>query len=175
MFSDPEKNIEQLGLEPGMSVADLGAGSGFYAIAAARAVLGAGRVYAIDVQKDLLQKIKTNAHREHLANVEVLWGDLEKLGGTRLRDLSVDVAIVANTLFQIKDKNTLLLEAKRILKPKGRLLIIDWSDSFGGIGPHKDEVLTLASAKTLCEKAGFAFEHELSAGSHHYGLVFRKS
>ena len=62
MFSDPEKNIEQFSLGKGMHVADFGTGSGFYALAAAEAVGETGRVYAIDVQKDLLEKLKKEAH-----------------------------------------------------------------------------------------------------------------
>ena len=66
MFSNPEKNIEQLGLTPGMKVADLGSGSGFYTIASARLVGTSGLVYSIDIQKDLLTRIKTEASKQKL-------------------------------------------------------------------------------------------------------------
>ncbi|MDO8590405.1 MAG: methyltransferase domain-containing protein, partial [bacterium] len=68
MFSDPQKNIEQFGLQPGGLVADLGSGAGFYTIAAARAVGNSGRVYAIDILKDMLQKIKNEAQRSGIHN-----------------------------------------------------------------------------------------------------------
>ena len=61
MFTDPQKNIKELGLTPGMHIADLGAGSGFYVLEAAKRVGDKGRVYAVDVQKDILQKIKNRA------------------------------------------------------------------------------------------------------------------
>jgi SAM-dependent methyltransferase len=66
------------GIQAGMEIADLGAGSGFYTIAAAKALISTGRVYAVDAQKDLLTKIKNNAVSQGLYNVEVIWGDIEK-------------------------------------------------------------------------------------------------
>src|SRR5438105_968093 len=125
-FSDPEKNLSELGLEPGLFVADLGAGSGAYTLAAGRMVGGSGRVYSIDVQQELLSRIKNAAHAERLTNIEVIHGDIEEIGGTRLKEASVDVVLVCNVLFQSEQKETFLDEIRRILKPKGRVLIIDW-------------------------------------------------
>ena len=104
MFSDPQKNIEQCGIQAGMEIADLGAGSGFYTIAAAKALIATGRVYAVDAQKDLLTKIKNNAISQGLYNVEVIWGDIEKPNGTHLRESSIDLALLSNILFQLDDK-----------------------------------------------------------------------
>lgn len=174
MFSDPQKNLEQFGLPPGASVADLGSGAGFYTIAAGRMVGPRGRVYAIDVLKDMLQKIKNQAEQSGLINVEALWGNVEKLGGTRLADASVDAVLVCNTLFQLERKNDLPLEVKRILKPKGRVLVVDWQESFGGLGPRPEHVVSRDEAAALFEKAGFEFERNIKAGEHHYGLIFRR-
>ena len=103
MFSDPQRNIEQFELTEGMSVADLGAGSGFYSISAAR-VVGDGKVYAVDVQRDLLTKLSGDAQKSHLTNIEVIWGDAEKSGGTKLGNDSMDAVIISNILFQLQDK-----------------------------------------------------------------------
>ncbi len=96
-FSDPTSNIEQFSLQYGMRVADFGAGSGFYSLAAARAVGPHGHVYALDVQKDLLAKIKNDAVKANLANIEVLWADVEKPGGSKLKDRSLDAVIISNS------------------------------------------------------------------------------
>lgn len=63
-FTDPQNNIDQFDLDSGMRVADLGAGSGAYSVAAAKKVGGDGRVYAVEVQKDLLEKIHNLAGTE---------------------------------------------------------------------------------------------------------------
>ncbi|MEQ1561224.1 MAG: methyltransferase domain-containing protein [Nitrospira sp.] len=174
MFSDPVKNVEKCGILPGMDIADLGSGSGHYAIAVAKALHATGRVYAIDVQKDILTKLKNNASKEGLYNIEVIWGDIEKPLGTKLRDSSVDFALLSNILFQISDKNALLKEVKRILKPNGRVLVVDWSESFGSIGPKPDVLVRKETAMDMFEKSGFHLDREIEAGSHHYGLIFKK-
>ena len=177
MFANPQENLEKFGLSPGTIVADLGAGAGDYAFVAAKMVKGMemdGKVYAIDVQRDLLDKIKNEANREHLNNIEIIWGNAEKTGGTKLREASVDAVIASNIFFQVENRETFAGEIARILKPKGRLFFIDWSDSFGGIGPKAEAVVTESQAKAFFEQNGFVIERDVSVGSHHYGLVIRK-
>ena len=174
MFSDPVKNVEQCGIQAGMDIADFGSGSGFYTIAAAKALMATGRVYAIDAQKDLLSKLKNNVARAGLYNVEVIWGDIEKIGGTKLRESSVDLVLLCNVLFQLENKGDIINEIKRILKPVGRILVVDWSDSFGGIGPQPEHVVKKATVLEMFEKGGFHMDREISAGSHHYGFIFKK-
>jgi len=174
MFSDPQKNVEQCGIQAGMEIADLGAGSGFYTISAAKALISTGRVYAVDAQKDLLTKIKNTAVSQGLYNVEGIWGDIEKPNGTHLREGSIDLALLSNILFQLDDKQATMNEVKRILKVGGRALVVDWSDSFGGIGPEPKKVVTKIAAQEMFEKNGFHLDREINAGSHHYGLIFKK-
>lgn len=170
-FSDPQKNIQQFGLIEGMKIADLGAGSAAYTLAAARQVGNSGRVYAIEVQKELISNIKNSAIKQGLSNVEVIWGDIESLGGTKIQDHSLDAVMVSNVLFQAEDKKGLVEEVKRILKPKGRVLVVDWKESYRGMGPHPDHIMTEDSAKKLFEESGFSLDRSISAGDHHYGFV----
>ena len=174
MFSDPENNIKQFALAPGMQVADFGSGSGFYSIAAAKAVLPSGKVFAVDIQKDLLQKLKNGTRGSHLNNIDIVWGDLEHLGGTKLRESSMDAVIMCNLFFQIDNKDALCLEAKRILRTNGRVLAIDWAGSFGGVGPLENDIFAKNKMISLFEDHGFKLDREISAGAQHYGLVFRK-
>lgn len=174
MFVQPADVVASLQIPSGAVVADFGCGSGAYTLVTARALSGTGRVYGVDVQKDLLVRLKSTAVNEGLSNVDVVWGDCEKLGGTTLRDQSLDVVIVANVLFQAPDKMTLLKEAKRVLRAggKGRLLLIDWSGSFKNMGPTREQVVSEIEAKKLAESAGFIVEKSVPAGTHHYGVLF---
>lgn len=172
---DPEKVLERFGLEPGQRVADLGVGSGFYTLAAARLVGEEGGVVAIDVQKELLEKVAHTAEEASVMNaVEVLWGNTELEGGTRLRDDAVDAAIVSNTLFQIDDKPGLAREVARIVKAGGRLLVVDWTDSHGGLGPPADHIVPKEKAQELFSLAGFSHQYDIDAGEHHYAFVAKK-
>lgn len=172
MFLKPEEHIEEFGLREGQTVADFGAGSGTYALLAAEAVGETGKVYAVEVQRDFLPLIKDAAKAKGLENVEVLWGDFEIPGGSKLKDAATDAVILANTLFQLEDKTGAAREAKRVLKQGGKMIVIDWEDSFGNMGPAKEHVVKKSEARELFEKAGFAFVREFPAGDHHYGLLF---
>ncbi len=169
MFSDPAFNLSKLGLTDGMKVVDLGAGSGFYTLEAARRVGASGRVYAVEVIKELLERIRSTGKTQGLMNIEVIWGNAEKIGGTKLKENFVDRVIASNILFQIEKPDEFALEIKRILKPGGKLLVVDWSD-ISPLGPKNP--FSAVKSQALFEKSGFKLEQNFGAGDHHYGLVF---
>jgi ubiquinone/menaquinone biosynthesis C-methylase UbiE len=173
MFSDPEKNIATLGITEGMKVVDLGAGSGFYTIEAAKKAGNTGMVYAVDVQRDLVEKIKKSASLVGLHNIQAIWGNVEKLGGTKLRDSIADRVVLSNTLFQIegRDRDNLALEIKRLLKPGGLLMIIEWT---AGSPLSPRTLVPPIVAQTVFEKAGLTLERSFDAGDHHYGLIMKR-
>ncbi len=170
MFTDPVKNLKTLGLREDNIVADLGAGTGYYAVALGK-ILQRGKVYAIEIQQDFLTKIKHKVHDAGLKNVECFWGNVEKLGGTKIKDGIADVAIAASVLFQVEDRDTFILETKRILKPNGRVLLVDWSEAsfIPGI-----KVIPKIKALDMFKKHGFVLDREIDAGEHHYGMILRK-
>lgn len=174
MFSDPIKNIEQCGIQAGMEIADFGSGSGHYSLAAAKALISTGRVYAIDIQQDLLTKLKNTATREGLYNIEVVWGNIEKPNGTKLKDNSIDLVLLSNIMFQVENKDGVIKEVKRVLRGGGRALVVDWTDSFGNMGPHPEVVFKKNDAMNSFSKYGFHLDREILAGAHHYGLIFKK-
>ncbi len=175
MFSNPQKNLLQTGVGKAAVVADLGSGAGFYSIPAALMVGVDGIVYAIDINQDLLSKLKNEAKSQNIKNIRPIAGNIEKLGGTSLADDIADLTIISNTFFSLEDKNSAIKEAKRITKNKGRILFVEWNDNFAGIGPHKDHLFKEEDAKKLFEEAGLAVFQKIDAGDHHYGLILRKS
>lgn len=171
MFSDPSANIAKLGVSDGMKVVDLGAGSGFYSIECAKKVGPAGRVFSVDVQKDLLERLRSAATSQGVRNIEVVWGNAEKIGGTKLRESIADRVICSNILFQIEKPDEFALEIKRILKLGGKLLVIDWTEG-SAMGP--EHIFSSTKAQALFEKSGFVIEQTFGAGDHHYGIVFKR-
>lgn len=174
MFSDPTKNVGFLELMEGMRVADFGAGSGAYSLAMAERVGDRGKIYAVDVQKELLTHIDRLSKEKRRRNIEVIWGNVEKVGGSKLADSSVDLVLIANVLFGSDARYTLASEAKRVTVPGGRVAVIDWTDSFGGLGPVANRVIVPAEAKRIFTEAGLTFVKDFPAGDHHYGLMFKK-
>lgn len=173
VFAHPARNVGALGVEEGMVIADFGAGSGHYALLFARLLKGSGHVYAIDVQRDLLRRIQSEADKRGFKNVEIITGDVEKARGSTIAERALDLVLISNLLFQLEDPAAALREAWRILKASGRLAVIDWSDSFGGMGPIKSHVVKKEQALDLARAAHFEFLREFATGAHHYGLMFR--
>src|SRR6266436_2940254 len=83
-FAHPVRNVEAFGIMHDMSIADFGSGSGAYVLAIAEKLSNTGKVYAIDVQKDLLRRTYNEASNRGYQNVHILWGDLEKEHGAKL-------------------------------------------------------------------------------------------
>ncbi len=173
-FVVPDIVVSHFHLKPGDTIADFGAGSGFFLKSFSSRVGHEGKVYACEIQKSLVEKISDQVRTLGLANVYPIWCDLEEVNGIKIKDETLDVGILVNTLFQIEDKEIGIKEMARTIRSGGRLVIIDWTDSAGGMGPAADHFITAHDAAVLCEANGFVLENEFPAGSHHYGLAFRK-
>lgn len=174
-FVDPQATLLQLGLKEGMKVGDIGCGSGHYALAASSMVGNEGRVYAIDVQEDMLTRLKDDAARRGVRNMDFIWGDVERAGGTKLKEGALDAAILSNTCFQFDDKQSAIDEIKRVVKPGGSVLLVEWSGSHGGMGPAQERVLLPNVAETLFTDAGFIKGKECTTGPHHYARIFTRA
>ena len=170
-FSVPSEVLLHVGLREGMKVGDFGAGSGHYSRAAAATVGSTGKVYAIDIQEDVLTFLRLNVPERHQHIIETVWGDIEKPGGTSLREGVLDVALITNVLFQIENRFSFLKELRRVIKPGGRLLVVDWAGSYG-FGPSPERIVPEHVAEDLFIGAGWHKQKAFRAGPHHYGLLF---
>ncbi len=175
MFSDPNVIVAALPIPPGSMVADLGAGTGAYSFFLAEKVGPTGKVYACEVQQDMLTRLENEARERNITNIQMVHSNVETHQGTRLRDASMDWVIVANVLFQIEDRPGFVKEIARILKPGGFVALIEWSESFDNLGPHENAVIKKFDAEHLFSEHGFiATPQIVDAGSHHYGIIFKK-
>lgn len=174
MFVQPEAILRRFTIREGVRLVDLGSGVGHFTIPAARMVGPTGRVYAVDVRKETLERLVTAAKEEDIEYIDIMQGDIETLGGTGIRDDWAHIVILANTLFQAEDRASVLAESYRILRPGGRLLLVEWSGSFGGIGPREEHVVSEDTAERLCEHAGLYWHDSIEAGKYHYAYVYRK-
>lgn len=172
---DPVKLLEQSGIKGGMVVADLGCGAaGHFVLPAAHLVGDSGLVYAVDILPSVLQNIESRAKVEGVGNIKTVWANLEKAGGMKIKDGSVDLVLLVNDLFQIPDKQTVIKEAARVLKSGGVLTIGEWKTVGTPIGPPANARLDSTQVKNMIQGAGFEFVREFEAGPYHYGLVFKR-
>lgn len=173
-FLNPQEIIKHVNIQEGMRVADFGSGGGFRTIPLAEAVGKSGRVYAFDIQKEMLGVVRGKAKSNHLLNIDTIWADLEVPEGSKLKEGFLDIVVVANILFQVNDKEAIAKEAFRVLKPKGIASVIEWDTSAGVLGPPKEHLIDKMKAKEIFALAGFSWEKEFYAGEHHYGFLFKK-
>jgi len=169
-----QRVVAQMGVVPGNSAADLGCGSGYITIVLARAVGKDGIVSAVDVMVEPLESLRAKAEEGGYKNIREIRADLEVLGSTKIPDASQDFSVLANILFQSQKKDAIIAEAIRILKPGGRLVIVDWKKGVKGFGPP-DELRTDEQAlTTMATTAGVRFERTIDAGIYYIGLMFIK-
>ncbi len=173
-FMDPRAVITHFHFHPGDVVADFGAGVGHYVDALSAAVGPSGRIYACEIQKNIVTSLTSHIQEQRLSNVHPVWCDLEAKEGTKLRDGLLDAGMIINTLFQIEDKKAALEEIARVIRKGGKLFVIEWSDSFGSMGPQPGHVIKKDQVLKLLEEAGFTFERDFPAADHHYGIALRR-
>ncbi len=173
-FVVPNVVVTQFNLNEGDLVADFGAGSGFFMQPLSKSVGDDGKVYLCEIQKQLVETIGNLARQQGVGNVSALWCDLEEAGGIPIADSELDAAILVNTLFMIEDKETAIIEMARTMRQGAKFFVIDWTESFAGMGPQAERVITAIAATALIESHGFVLEREYPTGEHHYGLAFRK-
>lgn len=168
-FLTPEHLVKELYLRPGDRVADIGCGTGVYTIALASEVGAMGQVYAVDVHREALHTLAGTLDKRGIINVEMIWADAEK--AIPIDAFSLDALVLSNVLFQFHSIDKVLSLVAKLLKPEGQLLVVDWTDSHGGIGPHQSHVVQEEQAISLVQKHGFRLLKRLPAGDYHYAFL----
>jgi ubiquinone/menaquinone biosynthesis C-methylase UbiE len=132
-----------------------------------------GRVWAVDADRDRLVRLKNMAEMEGRENVEIVRGNVERRLGSLLPEGGIDMVIIANALFAATDKDGVIEEAWRVLKPGGRLLVVDWKDG-SGLGPDEELVVPRDAGLRMLVRGGFERVDDLPAGDYHWGILMRK-
>lgn len=175
-FFDVEDIFHHLDLQPGMIVADFGCGRDTsFVITAARMVGERGRVYAIDIVKDILHVVENHVELAGLHNVQTLWSDLEILRATRqVPDESVDVGLLVTTLYMAHDKQAMMQECVRMMKRGGKIFIADWQSQNSPFGPPISERVSMDEVQKLTKILGLHELEIMDCGAYHWGVVYEK-
>ncbi|WP_130469893.1 class I SAM-dependent methyltransferase [Candidatus Magnetaquicoccus inordinatus] len=176
LLDDPLALLRQMGIGPGMQVADLGCGVGFFTEALLQAVGAEGKIFAVELQEAMLTILKQRFPAQ--ANLQLQQADLLD---SKLEPASCDVAFIAFTLHEVPALAA-LQEVKRILRPDGRLLVVDWGaqapcperEAGRKAGPPEEERLLPESLRQILREQGW---QELAYGERlqgcHYWLSAR--
>jgi len=168
-WQKPAQVMEKLALKPGDSVADLGAGSGYFTVRLARAVGPTGKVYAIDIEPKMLEHIQQRAQPEKLTNIQTVLADPHD---PKLPPASVDIIFICDTLHHISERSTYYPLLVRALKPGGRLVDIDFQKRDLPIGPPVSMKIAKEEVVKEVAPAGFRLLQDFDFLEYQYFLVF---
>ncbi len=173
-FLNPPEIIAEAGIKRGDSVADFGCAAGYFSLPAAAAVGDDGHVVAIDILPQALETVESKARLAGYHIVETRCANVEKAGGSGLDDESMDWVILKNVLFMSDDDTAMLREAFRVMRNGGHALIVEWNDTYYGIGPKESDRIVYDVMRESLERVGFIFERDISVGDYHYGIIAKK-
>ncbi len=168
-LQDPQSFWREVGLRPRDIVADVGAGTGFFAIPAATLLAGSGTVYAIDISEELVELLRERKIEHVLDNLVPVHSKVDRIP---LDSSVADIVLLANVLHDIPPAT--LAEAIRLLKPGGRLVNTDWKKVETPGGPPLHIRLNETEATERIVAGGLVRERVWNFGAHHYVIEFRK-
>ncbi len=172
---DSKRILNEIGLRTGDKLADFGAGrTGHFVFPASQMVGDEGTVFAVDLVKDVLAMIDGRRKLFGILNLHTVWGDFEREGGVKIKDQSLDWVLVVNNVWCVKDIGVLAREIKRVLKPEGKILVIDWSRRADNpAAPPKDQRKEAMEVEARFLKEGIVKDRDVQVNETHWGLVFR--
>lgn len=164
------------GAKPGMTIADVGAGTGLFTMLLAKQVLGSGQVIAVEISHPFAEAILRRANEEKLKNVSVL---ISTHTETNLPADSVDMIFTADTYHHFEQVVPILRSMRRALKPGGRLIVVDF-ERIPGFTPKRTLDHVRAGKETVIEEitsAGFRLREEVKSTGlrENYYLVFERT
>jgi len=169
-WQQPEKVVQSLAIKPGDRIADLGSGGGYFTFRLSRAVGPTGKVYAVDVDKDMLEDLAERAKKDGYGNIEKVLG---KFDDPSLPESGVDLIFTSNVYHHIDARPKYFADTAKYLRPGGRIAIVDfngkhWSATFIG---HYSPVELI---KKEMDEAGYRLEREFDFLDRQSFLVFSK-
>ena len=169
---EPDVALDALKLTEGSTVADVGAGSGYMTVKMAKRVGPTGKVYANDIQPQMLSMLRQRLDREKLANVDLVLGTFDD---PKLPANALDLILMVDVYHELSQPQKMLQKMKQALKPDGRLVLLEYRKEDPHIPIRSDHKMSIQEAKTEVEAEGYKLENVLNDLPRQHILIFRKN
>jgi ubiquinone/menaquinone biosynthesis C-methylase UbiE len=167
----PDRALDAIGVEKGSTVADVGAGSGYMTIRMAARVGPSGRVYATDIQPQMLNMLRSRLERERITNVTLVQGAVDD---PRLPPSSIDMILMVDVYHEFSEPQKMLRGMRAALKPGGRMILLEYKKEDPSIPIRIEHKMTVAEAKLEVEAEGFKLTKVGDQLPRQHILVFTK-
>jgi len=168
----PDAALDSIGVAPGSTVADVGAGNGYMTWRLAERVGPAGKVYANDIQPKMLELLRKNIEARGLANVETVLGaeDDPKLPAGRL-----DLVLLVDVYHEFSEPQKMVRRIRQSLAPAGRMVLLEFRGEDPEVPIRPEHKMTVAQVKAEIEPEGFRLDRVMERLPRQHILVFRRS
>jgi ubiquinone/menaquinone biosynthesis C-methylase UbiE len=178
-FDDPERDgwqkpaqlVQALEIKAGSVLADIGAGTGYFAVHLAAATGPDGLVYAVDVEPAMVEYLKTRAEKEQLPNIRPVLTPADEPG---LPATGVDLVLICNTWHHIDDRLNYLKKLGASVRDGGRVVIVDFKEGDLPVGPPADRKLTREAVIAEFKEGGWRLASEIDLLPYQYTLEFKR-
>lgn len=166
----PDLAIKELNLKPGMIVADIGAGTGYYSIRIAQQVRPGGRVLSDDIQPEMLARLRANAKSANVTNIETILGSESN---PHLPFRTVDLVIMVDVYHELSRPQRMLEHIREALKPDGQLVLLEYRKEDPRVPIRPEHKMSLADVKAEIEPEGYQFVKSIETLPWQHMIFFR--
>jgi SAM-dependent methyltransferase len=168
---EPDKALDALGSLTGLRVADVGAGSGYFTVRLAARVGASGRVYANDLQPEMLKMLGARLAREDVRNVTMVQGAIDD---PKLPHSSIDLVLMVDVYHEFSEPQKMLRAMRAALKLGGRLVLLEYRKEDPEVPIRFEHKMSVAEAKTEVEAEGFTLASVDDRLPRQHILIFSK-
>ena len=168
----PDAALDAIGIAAGSTVADIGAGVGYFTWRIAGRVGPAGKVLANDIQPRMLETLKKNMADRHITNVETVLGVEDD---PKLPPAGVDVVLLVDVYHEFSEPEKMLRKIRESLKSDGRMVLLEYRKEDPSIPIRPEHKMSIAEARAEVEPEGFRLDKALETLPRQHILIFRKA
>jgi predicted methyltransferase len=168
----PEAALDALGIRPGMTVADVGAGSGYMSLRMAVRVGPTGKVYAEDVQPEMLRLVRQNQAKARFTNIETVLGTE---ADPKLPAGKMDLILLVDVYHELSQPQKMLGKIREALKPDGRLVLLEYRKEDPTIPIRPEHKMSVQEVKTELEAEGFRLDQVIETLPRQHILILTKA